>query len=104
MFFSVFAKDWYNFIHMLPIDYSEQDKSRVIKSHSANTNIFGLKSLLILRSKGILNYKILKIFKIYIKETISTNIINVYMLVFTPKIFIRFIFFTRNQFLRKRRL
>lgn len=53
--FKVFAQDWSEFILNLPSGYTEKNKLYVIKSHSINTGIFGVKNLMYLRQKGILS-------------------------------------------------
>lgn len=83
--FKVFAQDWVNFINLLPGEYLDTNKRRVMKSHSDHTNIFKLGNYILLRKKGILNLK--AFFKYYqkLKYASSLNIFFVLVIALLPK-------------------
>lgn len=83
----VFADDWCSFIHNLPEQYTSENKLQVIKSHSDNTGIFGLKNYCKLRAKRILNLR--SFFNHYtnLKMATSLNIYLVFILTLIPSCF-----------------
>ena len=82
--FKVFAEDWSTFILSLPSIYSQQNKIRVIKSHSINTRLFSLKSLILLRKSGILNRETYSKYNKSIKLASQVNTTLVFLISIMP--------------------
>jgi hypothetical protein len=88
--FEVFAKDWSDFILSLPEQYLYKDKLRVIQKHSDHTGIFKLKSYLMYRAEGILNFKSYIKYIKSLKLASSLNILNVFFLLLIPSFILKF--------------
>jgi abequosyltransferase len=55
--FSVFIDDWSDAVHNLPYNYTSKALENVIINHSRKTNIFNVRSLFYLRSKGVYSWE-----------------------------------------------
>jgi len=53
--FEVFVKDWSALIRSFPVLFDKTEQDFIIRSHGVNTGLFGLASLVFLRSIGALN-------------------------------------------------
>lgn len=88
--FNVFAKNWTEFILSLPKSIELPIKLACIKSHGSNYGIFSIKSLLLLREKGWLNYDIFNRYKLYFNYVTTPPLTLVLLIAVCPKSLISF--------------
>lgn len=58
--FSVFMRDWARLIRAHPKLFSSEEMDHVIRTHSANSGLFGLRGLIFLRTIGALDTEVLR--------------------------------------------
>ena len=66
--FQTFCVDWCFLVDSFGDLFTQDERTRIIKSHSRNTGLFGLKRLLVLRSQGTLSYNNYKTYKTSIRR------------------------------------
>jgi hypothetical protein len=89
---NVFVIDWIHFIENLPI-FDNQEKEIIIKSHSRETKLFGLKNLLRIRADGGISFSILFNHRSPIAKAFHIPLIFVVIVCMIPSSFLRFIRF-----------
>jgi len=83
--FETFIDDFSRVVFYLPPEYSNHLKSKVIPIHSKRAKIFDLKSLLVLRTGGIFNFKKFKKYYKTFKKNSSTNLLLIFLISIIPK-------------------
>lgn len=89
--FEVFAKDWANFIYALPDFYTENEKKKVIKSHSMRTGLFSIRAMVGYKILGYFNLKTyIKYYK-YINAASHESMILIILVASTPVVILKFL-------------
>lgn len=83
--FEVFLDDWNNTLNNLKPLYSDEIIKNVYKSHSIKSGLFGLKSMIILRSLESYNYQIYNKYKFQIAANSNLNLKALFILSITPQ-------------------
>ncbi|NPA53338.1 MAG: hypothetical protein GXO21_01570, partial [Aquificae bacterium] len=95
----IFTKDWYEAVFSLPESYTYESKLTCIRNHDKYTGVFSPLKLLYIRSFGYLNKNIFKKYKKYIKDTVNTPEILIYLASIFPKFLAVFM---RDTYLKMR--
>ena len=77
-----FCYRYYESVLLLPNCY-EKESRRFLISNNKYSNLFGFKSLLVLRANGNVTFKLVRKYKFYIKKTIA-NPIKIYLSLLIP--------------------
>jgi len=83
--FETFIDDFSRAVFYLPPEYSNHLKSKVIPIHSKRAKIFDLKSLLVLRTEGIFDFKKFKKYYKTFKNNSRTNLLLILVISIIPK-------------------
>lgn len=87
--FETFIDDFSRAIFYLPSGYSNALKSKVIPIHSLKAKIFEPKSLLILRTENIFDFKKFKKYYKTLKKNSSSNIFLIFLISISPKLVLK---------------
>jgi len=88
----IWLRKWPNFVFSLPTNYSLVSKKQMIITHNYNTNIFGFKSLMFLRSKGFYSFNHFLSYKKFLKVALGRILIAEFLFVaFLPSNFVKFL-------------
>lgn len=93
---SIFIDDWSNSINNLSSIYPKNVKNKVILKHSHKTNVFGFKSLIMLRVAGGFNYRLLRSYgkTLMVHSTLKPMLVVIISVV--PIILLKFLFLIRK--------
>ena len=87
--FKVFIDDWSKTIRNLPKVYNDNVKEKVIIEHSRKGKVFGVKSLLIARSKNVYNIFTFRAYSKVLAHHSGLRIVVLVMIAIIPKIIFR---------------
>ena len=82
--FETFIDDFSRVVFYLPPEYSNHLKSKVIPIHSNRARIFDLKSLLVLRTEGIFDFKKFKKYYKTFRNNSRTNLFLIFIISVIP--------------------
>ncbi len=77
-----FCYRYYESVLLLP-DCYEKESRRFLISHNKYSNLFGFKSLVVLRANGNITFKLVRKYKFYIKKTVA-HPIKIYLSLLIP--------------------
>jgi abequosyltransferase len=88
--FEIGCKDWSNFVFSLPPSYDINSKMKCIMDFGKVSGLFTLSSLIKLKLKGILNFKVFLQYKKLFVFTIDYPSLLIFLLVFLPRLVLIF--------------
>jgi abequosyltransferase len=88
--FEIGCKDWSNFVFSLPPSYDINSKMKCIMDFGKVSGLFTLSSLMKLKLKGILNFKVFLQYKKLFVFTIDYPSLLIFLLVFLPRLVLIF--------------